>query len=167
MYEIIEKLGPKLEENTPSLEQYLSALWQVVSAGQEKLLSDKQVVEWLGAAFEQRSPEFRQEWLSVQKGDLYLRDSYDDATFEDWENLILFQIADLKRMDETGMLDDEYKFFGIDSPSGERWYNFDPSGYLKCAATAVFGQDNDSDREGEPFSWGDFIQFLICGQIYE
>jgi hypothetical protein len=32
--------------------------------------------------------------------------------------VILFQIADLRRMAEVGQLENEYRYLGIDSPSG-------------------------------------------------
>jgi hypothetical protein len=35
-------------------------------------------------------------------------------------------------MAEAGTLENEYRYFGIDSPTGFRWYNFDPCSYLEC-----------------------------------
>lgn len=167
MYDQICALSSESAEDTLTLEQYLSSLWKVVSAERDKPLSNERFVAWLAAAFVQEPLPFEPEWLNVVQGDIYLRETYDDANFADWENLILFQIADLKRMAEAGILDNEYKHFGIDSPSGERWYNFDLAGYLECAAAAMYGRNGDPAGEDEPVIWGDFIQFLICGQIFE
>lgn len=44
--------------------------------------------------------------------------------------MICYQIADLHLMTQTGQVNDPNAFSGIDSPTGHRWYNFDPSSYL-------------------------------------
>jgi hypothetical protein len=36
-------------------------------------------------------------------------------------------------MAEAGMLENEYRYFGIESPTGFWWYNFDPRSYLEAA----------------------------------
>ena len=42
-------------------------------------------------------------------------------------------------MAANGQLADDQRYFGIDSPRGGRWYNFDPAGYLECATVGTFG----------------------------
>ena len=87
-------------------------------------------------------------------------------------------------MAEAGLLEDKYRYFGIDSPSGSRWYNFDPLTYLECAIRGQYGgyeeaevivlipppageSADDPVREITAFSWADFIGLLECGQLYE
>ena len=168
VYDLILSLGMDSAEDPP-LNAYLRSLWQVVSDEHDKPLTLGQFVTWLSAAFEQEPPPFDENWLQVTKSHVDERIDLGTATFKDWECIILFQIADLKRMEEAGMLENKYKYFGIDSPSGDRWYNFDLAGYLECAARGIFGFGDDSEpyNPNDLFAWDDFIGFLICGQIYE
>ena len=169
MYEHILNIGMESPDEDPPLDAYLRSLWLVVSSASRTNLTLGQFSEWLTAAFETTPPPFDEKWLSVSSQHARVDLNLEDATFKDWESVILFQIADLKRMEESGQLENEYKGYGIDSPSGDRWYNFDLGIYLECAARGTFGFGENGEKfvEEGPFSWGDFIGFLVCGQIYE
>jgi hypothetical protein len=170
-----EKVEPQMR---PSLEKYLSALWSIVSKERDVSLTAEKFVEWLEKALVTPAPDFNLQWLE--------RNSYnqDLSGFQEWENRILFQIADLHRMNEAGMLQDEYRYFGIDSPSGSRWYNFDPLTYLECGIRGALGgyaedevivlvQPPEGESADSPiyevqqFSWETFTEILQCGQWYE
>ena len=71
------------------------------------------------------------------------------------------QIKDLHDMQENGDLDKEFKYFGLTSPSGEPWYNFDPATYLRCGAAGLFR------RKIPTCNWDILEHFLLLGQIYE
>jgi hypothetical protein len=60
------------------------------------------------------------------------------------------------------LLQDEFRYFGIDSPTGHRWYNFDPASYLHCGALLLV-----EDGEGTDASWLDLALLLWLGQIGE
>ena len=79
---------------------------------------------------------------------------------------------------------DKYRYFGLNSPSGAYWYNFDPLTYLECGIRGTWGGYLDDevivliprpaaeaieDRfyNLETFTWADFIAILECGQWYE
>src|SRR5262249_41439349 len=53
--------------------------------------------------------------------------------FDDVDRPLAEQIEDLVEMAQAGTLDDGMRAFGVDAPSGNRWYNFDPPTYLECA----------------------------------
>ncbi|MGE4244990.1 MAG: hypothetical protein AB7E66_03245, partial [Parvibaculaceae bacterium] len=106
--------------------------------------------------------------------------------FEDCLVVLARQVADLRELQELGKLEDEFRYFGIDHPTGFTWYNFDVGTYLECAAAGTFGYHQ---RDGHPgnrvflteqdamveegvtaiaeLTWSDVIQFLDCGQSYE
>ena len=168
-------------ENAPnrSLEAYLSALWKLASTERPETPTIEQFVHWVEAAFHQEAPSFDQQWLEIDV--TYGRD-YD--TFDDWESLILYQIADLHRMKEAGVFENEYRYFGIESPSGAYWYNFDPLTYLECAIRGKYGGYEAEEvivvippAEGESadspiyeitsFTWKEFADMLEMGQFYE
>jgi hypothetical protein len=179
IYKMVTGFSETVEKQSmPSLEKYLSALWSVVSQEQDAPLTAEKFVEWLEKAFVTPAPDFNPDWLQ--------RKSYNEESsdFQGWEDLIVFQIADLRRMDEAGALQDEYRYYGIDSPSGSRWYNFDPLTYLECGVRGALGGYTEDEvivlippAEGESagspvfevqqFSWDTFKWILQCGQQYE
>lgn len=79
--------------------------------------------------------------------------------------VIKFQLAELSRMRASGQLADESKFFGIVSPSGHGWYNFDPFSLLECGARGLM----DHAGEDAPVrgSWEMLGELLEMGRIYE
>lgn len=79
--------------------------------------------------------------------------------------VIKFQLAELGRMRASGQLADESKFFGIVSPSGHGWYNFDPFSLLECGARGLM----DHAGEGAPVrsGWEMLGELLEMGRTYE
>ncbi len=161
------------------LEQYLRALWQLGARHRAaEALSLGQLAELLESAFSEGAPAFDPAWRTVA-------DPYQTrrAGFEGWQDTILWQIVDLRDMDEAGMLRDKQRYFGINTPRGNRWYNFDPMTYLECAAAGTFGGFHAGDLSGRikfdpaapddptfaipQVSWDAFAQFLRCGHAYE
>lgn len=53
--------------------------------------------------------------------------------------LLVRQVDDLVEMQANGSLDQEWIYFGIDAPSGQRWLNFDPLTYVECGLEGAFG----------------------------
>ncbi|WP_459195476.1 hypothetical protein [Wukongibacter baidiensis] len=90
-----------------------------------------------------------------------------DNNFQVFKDTILFQINDLNCMEkDEGILNNDLIYFGVDSPTGNRWYNFDPLTYLECASAWLedcYGEDNHI----EYISWGLFARFLKMGRLYE
>jgi hypothetical protein len=98
--------------------------------------------------------------------------------------ILAHQIGDLTEMTASGQIDDPYAYFGIDAPSGARWYNLNVAGYLECAARGSVGgytedevivlippapgESADSEVDDlTDFGWEVFEDFLICGRCYE
>ena len=65
-----------------------------------------------------------------------------------WEARLDEQIRDLREMEATGTLADEHRYYGVDAPSGARWYNFDPRTYLECATAGTLGGWQEGDDTG-------------------
>jgi HEAT repeat protein len=166
-------------DNPPSLEEYLRSLWRIVSQSQVTSPSLEQVAKWLTAAFAVGPPPIDPEWMKRTKN---LPSSF--QTYDNWEHLILFQIADLRRMADAGQLKDEQRYYGITSPSGHRWYNFDPFTYLECGVRGALGgyeedevivlipppegqSANSPVHEIDNLGWEGFSAILECGRVYE
>lgn len=79
--------------------------------------------------------------------------------------VIKFQLAELNRMHASGQLADDSKFFGMVSPSGHGWYNFDPFSLLERGARGLM------DHEGEDApvrsGWEMLGELLEMGRTYE
>ena len=76
-----------------------------------------------------------------------------------------FQISELHKMRDKQLLD-EYRYFGIDSETGNRWYNFDPHTSLECGAACILDNKDDED-EGIEITWQTLGELLEMGRIYE
>jgi hypothetical protein len=90
-----------------------------------------------------------------------------DEGFRTWGRTIRMQIVDLHEMRESGTLANDQRYFGVDSPRGSRWYNFDPLTFLECAVAGTFGEEDDPVFEIAEVSWEKFAGFLSVGQSYE
>lgn len=168
VYKLIISFDDKLKgKPLLSLEEYLSSLWLVVSQEWELPLTIERFSVWIEKAFFVIPPVFNSDWLNRKLDNQKEDVNYENATYQDWENVILFQIADLRRIAKISLLDAQAKHFGIESPSGEHWYNFDPLTYLECGVAGSMDGYDDSPCEIETFSWKDFIAVLKCGQLYE
>jgi hypothetical protein len=69
--------------------------------------------------------------------------------------VIGFQIAELHRM-AGKQLENEDRYFDIDSETGNRWYNFDPHTNLECGARGLgFAGTDEEDEAPETvdYSW--------------
>lgn len=51
-------------------------------------------------------------------------------------------------MDRAGTLADEQRYFGVNSPRGALWHNFDPGTFLECAVAGRFGGWRAGDATG-------------------
>ena len=131
-----------------SLEEYLRSLWCVVNEYKEYNVNFSLLATIIENAFKAKPALFEQKWLSYNNP---LNWNYRDGTYvieqleghrvkvvasnvDDFDILkhtLLFQIADLHRM-RNKQIKDEYRYFGIDSPTGNRWYNFDVFTFLEC-----------------------------------
>jgi hypothetical protein len=79
--------------------------------------------------------------------------------------VLQFQIAELHKM-KGKQLNDEGRSFGIDSETGNRWYNFDPYSILECGMRCYLDYCEDDEQEFE-VSWQTLGDLLEMGRIYE
>lgn len=146
---------------TKSLEEYLRALWNLIQQAQAKPVTYALLGQLLQDAFLVEPLPFHEMWLQYEAPPDLDRDE-NGKSFSLLQHMICYQIADLHRMAQAGLLENEWRFYGIDSPTGHRWFNFDPSSYLECASRSI-GEDGTSIDA----SWLDLATLLWLGQIYE
>jgi hypothetical protein len=148
---------------TRSLEEYLGALWDIarVQKAQPSLSLDE-FFQMLSEAFTRPAPPFDEAWRSR-----YETDQPKLSGFEGWEARVLRQIVDLREMTEQGMLDDDQRYFGINSPRGHRWYNFDPCTFLECATAGSYGGWRPGDDTGRQYVPGPVMVMGDDGKLRE
>src|SRR5215468_4695283 len=158
LYIFVTSLSPP--EAKRSLEDYLKALWRLGAARRElPALPLPTFAGMLEAALRAPVPPFDPRWPDRYDNDDEL------AGFARWEAIIHAQIVDLHEMTEAGTLADEWRSFGINAPRGARWYNFDPLGFLECAAEGSFGGWRDGDDTGRGYVPGQVLLADEAGRL--
>ncbi|MBJ6763727.1 hypothetical protein JGU66_23395 [Myxococcaceae bacterium JPH2] len=195
LYLLIATLPQSHPAPQRSLEEYLTALWELGTRLRER--EDVSLAEFahlLMAGFTTPAPPFNPSWRTRVNAQ-----QEDSSGYEQWEAVVLSQIVDLHEMREAGLLTNDLRYFGLDAPSGARWYNFDPVTYLECGAAGALGgwePGDDTGRELVPglvaviddqgkvtptdprllqtptldlpaLSWDACADFLRMGQCYE
>lgn len=146
-----------------SLEAYLSALWTLVQPHQHTEPSFTLFAELLKAACFQAPPPFDPDWLRyTEYPSPSLTGDHVGDYFAELQQTLLFHIADLHRMAEAGTLDAPGRWFGIDSPTGHRWYNFEVADFLEAASAPI-----DPDVTYTTHTWEELADTIVTGGIYE
>ncbi len=117
-----------------SLEEYLRGLWHLIQQAQAEPVTYALLGQLLQDAFLAEPLPFQETWLQYEAPPA-LDEDENGESFSVLQQLICYQIADLHRMAQAGLLENKWRFLGIDSPTGHRWFNFDPSSYLTRCAT--------------------------------
>jgi hypothetical protein len=163
LYVAIADLIGRHPSCTRILEEYLGALWDIARVhGTRPCLSLGEFVQMLSEAFTKPAPPFDEAWRSR-----YETDYANLPGFEGWEARVLRQLVDLREMAQAGILDDEQRYFGINSPRGQRWYNFDPCTFLECATAGFYGGWQPGDDTGRRYVPGPVMVLGDDGRLTE
>jgi len=181
-----------------SLEEYLRSLLVSISRRESKSPSYGIFTEILGEAFQVDPLPFKEEWLAYAEPPLnrlqqvlLLRKSnannFPSPTARSPSNYLpdfqclyqtaVFQIADLQRFakkkpEEYGKYAHyatKYKHFGLKSPTGHDWYNWDPFTYLECATAGLVDHAQSAPPPEFEYgkSWAVLAYLLEWGRMYE
>jgi hypothetical protein len=148
-------LKEKQSENTPSLEEYLTSLW--FRTGKHKAESGLPLPIFFNLLVDSFTPvkiEISNERIDERANG-----------FAGWDSTIRRQVDDLRAMNATGKLQDEQRYFGIHSPSGQSWYNLDPCGYIECATAGSLGGWEEGDETGRHYVTGQVAAVDEKGEI--
>lgn len=165
-----------VNQPTPhSLEEFLRALWRIILIEKDKQPSWELFHQIISAGWTGEPMDFEETWLSITKNADFI-ESDTNSTLDDFDYLkatILFQIADLRRMENAGYWkrDPWSMIDGVASPTGESWYNLSPEIFMQCAVSGLTDhQKNDNtaiDVPDENITWRNLAELLILGQLYE
>jgi hypothetical protein len=158
-----------------SIEEYLRSVWSSILVHRNDAPTYHLFGEILQKAFHAQPAPFESEWMKYNAAPQELRSLMvlekpfsREADFTCLKREILFLIAELHRMQDH--VQDKMKHFGVVSPTGHSWYNWDPFTYLECAMAGLI-----SHREGgllkradeSRCNWSLFAFILELGRIYE
>ena len=159
-----------------SLEEYLTNIWFDVLKHKEEAVTCELIFSILERAFVSQNHGFDDEWLAYTKpADIHYDEKTHKVILEDGtsdflllKQTLLFQIAELHRMKERGDLNlPDYDLYGgIETPSGYRWYNFNPILYLKVIHIHCFPEESVVDRDHN-LDWLNLEGMLEVGRTFE
>jgi hypothetical protein len=159
LYLAVARLVKQEAKNKRSLESYLLALLSLGREYQQReTLTPDEFFEMLTKAFHETALPFNEMW----------REQEYNRTLEGflaWQNRIIYQIVDLRNMEEAGALNNEMRYFGIDAPRGGRWYNFEPGSFLECGMAGTFGGWQEGDDTGREYVPGPVAVLGESGKI--
>ncbi|MDW7692198.1 hypothetical protein R9C00_14345 [Flammeovirgaceae bacterium SG7u.111] len=176
-YKHITNLPDKFENR--DLEEYLLALLKLIEMNRTKEVTYKLILEIISEAFTSEPYAFKNEWLKCETAPDENRmsrkfthpdiseaidktNTSDLTTYDFTIEVLRFQIAELHKM-RGKQLENEYRFFGVQSETGNSWYNFDPFANLECGARCM--EDNETDFSS--LDWSFIGELLENGRIYE
>jgi hypothetical protein len=144
---ITELIADRNRSPDRELEAYLRALLGLCRPKRAaETLSPADFLRVLSDAFTAEPLDFDAAWKSQYEVESRLLRGY-----EKFEAVAIQQIVDLNEMRDAGILAGEWINLGVDSPRGERWYNFEPRLYLECAVAGSIGGWEPGDPTGRDF----------------
>lgn len=179
-YQHICKLKDNFENK--DLETYLLSLLKLVEQQKNKNLTAELLLKLLQNAFVSEPTEFNSEWLSITTApdeniiskkftNPEINPPIDKSIISDKSGIdysiavLKFQISELHKM-KGKQLDNDMRYFGLQSETGNLWYNFDPMTNLECGAACILDTNDESEKEFI-VSWQTLGELLEMGRIYE
>lgn len=144
LYRVVTNALAKRDRPGPSLEVYLARLRTSLLAAANSRMTTDAFATTLDAAFDGPTPE-------CETAELKRLIATEETP--GWHRQLAGQIIDLREMAAAGTLDDDQRYYGVDAPSGARWYNFDPHAFVECGLCGSFGgweQGDDTGRDLVP-----------------
>jgi hypothetical protein len=163
--EFIRVLAKNASSSDRSLEEYLRALWLLVQEYKNDKLSFALLAQILADALTAPVAPFDDNWLNYEEPPAELHQGHPvENDFEFLQKMLLYQIADLHRMREEGVLDapPHILWMGASRKGGSVWYNFEPATFLGIALGGI-----KADSDNTEYDWSNLAIQLWLGQIYE
>lgn len=157
------------------LSAYLRSLLRVAIGAKHSEVSYQLLRDVIVGAFRAEPLPLEKSWFEVREPDDFsLSDEPPSSQvgprhgFDLFERTIQFTVADFERMREAGQLDQDAArlYFGIESPTGASWYNFDPETFWECS---LRGYSDHLWRmpDDTPATWHLLADLIVLGRIYE
>ncbi len=176
-YKYINQLPDKFDNR--DMEEYLLALYKLIENNKTEELTYNLILNLISKAFTSEPVEFNNEWLD------YISPPDEDRMRKNFTNpqickqnnqsnisellpydytieVLKFQIAELHKM-KGKQLENEWRYMGIKSETGNYWYNFDPFANLECGTIGM----KECDTDFSSLDWSFFGELLEYGRVFE
>ncbi len=166
-YECVRELAEEKRQCSRSLAEYLRAIYGLIWR-EQRVMNYSVLYDLYQQSFESEPVAFDDAWIKLTRSPERPEDA--EGSRELALETIAFLIADLRRMDKAGILslDPSIIYGGIDSPTGNRWYNFDSSTFIECGARGARDLvGNDRETELSTISWSEVASIIELGRDYE
>ena len=174
--ELIDKIGETesaFKSSNKNLEEYWRSMYRAAIEIKDEKPTLQLFFELITKSINYPPLDFKPEWLnSISPPESNLFDATvkigkegvksEFKEFEFFTKVLEFQIAELRKM-KGKQLENEHKYFGIDSETGNRWFNFDPLGILECGLGGFRANGFNKDLE----NWIFLGEIIEMGRIYE
>lgn len=171
--ERLSELEPAFKSSNKNLEEYWRSMYPLVIQKKHKKPTLELFFELIKDSIENPPIKLNADWLKsinppesnlfeeeVKNGEKELKSDNDE--FEFFLKVLEFQIAELHKMKDKE-LKNEHRYFGINSETGNRWFNFDPMGILDCGLSGMESNGFNKDLE----NWIFLGEIIEMGRIYE
>jgi hypothetical protein len=167
-YDGVATLAEQKKKCPRSLEEFLRAVYALIRRHDRGIMTYSILLDVYRRSFDSEPCTFDETWMNATAPP-EITPEEDDAKDLALQTLA-FLVADLRRMERAGILSEDptILYGGVDSPSGNRWYNFDPSTFIECGARGALDHVGDEgEREIAAISWGEVASIIELGRIYE
>lgn len=169
----VDKLEPVFKSNNKSLEEYWRSMYSLAVKHKNENPTLELFYKLIEESLVSSPVELKPEWLNLTKAprsnffDKDLENDHSEITsevgaFDFFLEVLEFQIAELYKMKNKQLLND-YKYLGIDSETGNRWFNFDLIDILDCGLSGMSANGYNEDLK----SWIFLGEIIEMGRIYE
>ena len=160
----VNELVESVEGTDPgTLEEYLRSLWGLISKHDGPEPTNGVIARLLADALNAGPAPFNDAWLAVSEpADRAMMKA---NPFDGVRRTLVFQLADMRRMQAADLLDPEKMHLGVTSPTGHKWNNFETLDYLDCAMAAI--GEIYGELKKPPTGWTLLEMILDQGRVYE
>ena len=161
------------------LEEYLLAVYKNVLIHKNSKPTFELVLKIFYDSFTSEPEKFDPDWLKITNApdenrmsrkftNPEISSSINKSSISEFQGIdftfqtLRFQIAELHKMRDK-QLKNEMRYFGLESETGNYWYNFDPFGNLECGVRCMI----DNEQDNESIDWSIIGEILENGRIYE
>ncbi len=154
-------------ENAEPTEEYLRRLLVQIDRNKHKNLNSDLLLEIFEAALMTTPCPFESSWNKIKEPEFYDDNDIQIMKIDPLKyvtDTIQFFVADLRRM-EAKELKNPYRYYGVTSSSGARWYNFTMCSFVEANKGYNNGVAYEMDTKN--LSWDFIAVFFIIGKAYE
>ncbi|MDI9638059.1 hypothetical protein QQ054_27935 [Oscillatoria amoena NRMC-F 0135] len=120
-----------------------------------------QIAGFFKAGFSEPAVDYQPEWVDL------IYQTPVESPFEEVERILKVQIVDLVQLEASGSILLPESYFGLQSLSGRRWYNFDIGSYLERGTAFLENIEIYDEEYAQSSGWSMVGEILERGRAVE